>query len=173
MAEQSIGRIFTQGDESSGLLVAWWEALEGSRGERASLRRAAGPAEVAYCAPFHSLLAKLRQAGYPVAARDADRLAAVAGLAAHVRAHAAGAAVARQMAAAKTPGAGARVSGLRFRRLMAVADRDELYPLLLRVVRLLDGTVNLVDLARAVYWWNERTKKEWAYEYYAAAPSEL
>jgi CRISPR system Cascade subunit CasB len=99
-------------------------------------------------------------------------LAAVAGLAAHVKSHTGGASIAQQMAAPKAPGAGARVSGLRFRRLLAVSDRDELYPLLLRVVNLLDGRVNLVSLANSTFWWNERTKKDWAYEYYTTAPSE-
>lgn len=100
-------------------------------------------------------------------------LASVAGLAAHVKLHVGGASMAQQMATAKSSGAGARVSGLRFRRLLAVSDRNELYPLLLRVVRLLDGHVNLVSLANAAFWWNERTRQEWAYDYYATAPSEV
>jgi CRISPR system Cascade subunit CasB len=90
-----------------------------------------------------------------------------------VKSHVGGASVARQMATPKSPGASAPVSGLRFRRLLAVSDRDELYPLLVRLVRLLDGRVNIVSLANSAFWWNERTKREWAYDYYATSPSEL
>ena len=47
-----------------------------------------------------------------------------------------------------------------------------LFPLLIRAIRLLDGSVDLVSLANAAFWWNERTRKSWAYDYYATAPSE-
>jgi CRISPR system Cascade subunit CasB len=133
MTDRGLFRMFAEGDESSKLLISWWEALERDRGERANLRRAAAPSGVVFS----------------------------------------GASIAQQMATAKSPGAGARVSGLRFRRLLAVSDREVLYTLLIRVVRLLDGRVNLASLANAAFWWNERTKRDWAYDYYAAAPSEL
>lgn len=173
MTDRGVSRMFTEGDESAGLLISWWEALDRDRGQRANLRRAASPSEVAFGPAFHRLLGRLRGEGYVVGTDGTAALATVAGLAAHVKSHIGGASIARQMATPKSPGAGARVSGLRFRRLLAVSDRDELYPLLLRVVRLLDGHVNLVSLANAAFWWNDRTKKDWAYDYYATAPSEL
>lgn len=172
MADRSVSRMFAEGDESSRLLVSWWEGLEKNRGERANLRRAASPSEVVFGPAFHRLLDRLRQQGYLLGTEGTVGLAAVAGLAAHVKSHIGGASVAQQMATPKSPGAGARVSGLRFRRLLVVSDREELYPLLIRVVRLLDGRVNLVDLANVAFWWNERTKKDWAYDYYATSPSE-
>ena len=173
MTDRNISRIFTDGDESSGLLVSWWEALDQDRGERANLRRASGPSEVAFGSSFHKLLGRLRAEGYSLGRDRTEALAAVAGLAAHVKSHTSGASVAQQIATPKSAGTSARVSGLRFRRVLAVSDRDELYPLLLRVVRLLDGRVNLISLANATFWWNDRTKREWAYGYYATAPSEL
>lgn len=171
--DRTMSRMFTGGDESSELLISWWEGLDQDRGERATLRRAAAPSEVVFGSSFHKLLSGLRRRGYPLSADRAAALASVAGLAAHVKVHVGGASIAQQMATAKSSGTGARVSGLRFRRLLAVSDGDELYPLLLRVVRLLDGHVNLVSLANAAFWWNERTRKEWAYDYYATAPSEV
>jgi CRISPR system Cascade subunit CasB len=167
-----IKSIFTEGDASSDLLVAWWKSLDRNRGDRANLRRAASATEVAFCPSFHGFLNQLKAQGYPLAFQGASALAAVAGLAAHVKLHIAGISFARQMAAPIKQGGSARVSGLRFRRLLVVSDRDELYLQLVRVIRLLDGKVNLVSLANAVFWWNERTKKEWAYDYYATAPSE-
>ncbi len=173
MAERNMSRIFTNGDESSVLLVSWWEKLDRDRGERAGLRRASCSTEVVYCPSFHRLLTQLRGRGFPIGTGGAAAIAAVAGIAAHVKTHTAESPVAEQMAKPKSHDGGARVSGLRFRRLLAVSDRDELYPLLVRVVRLLGGSVNLVSLANSVFWWNERTKKDWAYKYYAKAPSEL
>jgi CRISPR system Cascade subunit CasB len=172
MTDRTMSMVFMEGDESSRLLVAWWEGLDQDRGERANLRRAAAPSEVAFISSFHQLLGRLRAQGYPLGRNAMVWLAAVAGLSAHVKSHIGGVSIARQMAMPKLPGGNARVSELRFRRLLAVADRDELYPLLLRVVRLLDGHVNLVSLANAAFWWNDRTKREWAYDYYATSPSE-
>lgn len=167
-----IRTIFTEGDDSSDLFVGWWKSLDRDRGERANLRRAASPTEVAFCPCFHRLLGQLRAQGYPLPNESASGLAAGAGLAAHVKSNLNNASFAQQMATPKKHGGSARVSGLRFRRLLAVSDRDELYPQLVRVIRLLDGKVNLVSLANAAFWWNEQTKKEWAYEYYATSPSE-
>jgi len=82
MTDRNISRIFTDGDESSGLLVSWWEALDQDRGERANLRRASGPSEVAFGSSFHKLLGRLRAEGYSLGRDRTEALAAVAGLAA-------------------------------------------------------------------------------------------
>lgn len=162
---------FSDGEERTiAALTAWWLGLENNRGSRAELRRAASPAEAVYCAYFHRLIPSMAESGKPF---SKTKLAAIAGLASHIKSDTgSGVSLARQMASAKTGGSGARVSGLRFRRLLAVTEVEELYPMLIRVIRLLDGTVNLADMARSVYWWNERTRMRLASEYYAAAPSE-
>ncbi len=162
--------MFQPSDESGSILVAWWKGMESDKGERAVLRRASNPTEVVFSPVYHRLLNKLLQQGGPV---NREALAAVAGLATHVKVNAESAlSLARQMASPKSAGGNARVSGLRFRRLLTVAERGELYPLLIRVIRLLDGNVNLLSLANAVYWWNENTRKQWAYDYYSTAPAE-
>jgi CRISPR system Cascade subunit CasB len=66
----------------------------------------------------------------------------------------------------------AKVSGLRFRRLLKIQGREELYPAMVRIVAMLGGSINLLSLANSVYWWNERTRKDWAFAYYSKAPSE-
>ena len=74
-----------------------------------------------------------------------------------------------------TPKAGsdrARVSGLRFRRLLKISDREELYQPLIRIVRLLGGQANILSLADDIYFWGENVRKNWAYAYYETAPSE-
>lgn len=170
MSEKTAKHLFREGDESSTILREWWEGLERDRGERAVLRRASGPTEVAFSPAYHRLLGRLLQGGY-VIRREA--LAAVAGLAAHVKGDVGEEkSMAQLMAVPKTSGSGVKVSGLRFRRLLVVTQREELYPLMIRMVRLLNGKVNLVNLANAAYWWNENTRKQWAYDYYATAPDE-
>jgi CRISPR system Cascade subunit CasB len=71
----------------------------------------------------------------------------------------------------------ATVSELRFRRILAIDDLDDLYSQLRRAISLLDGTANLVDLARVLFRWRPIAeqnpydpRKNWAYDYYAAAP---
>jgi CRISPR system Cascade subunit CasB len=162
---------FNPGDESNEVLRSWWRSLEDDRGERAVLRRAASSTEAVFSPAYHRLLIDLQQRGYGV---NREALAAVAGLAAHVREDAGSErSLAGQMAVPRAGGGGARVSELRFRRLLAVSERGELYPLLIRVIHLFGGQANLTDLANAVYWWNEKTRKQWAYDYYATAPSGL
>ena len=155
-------------DESSQLLLEWWKNLENNKGERAVLRRAKNPTEVIFSPMYHQLLGALQQAGYNV---RREALATVCGLAAYVK-DTGGEPIAKQMATPKQGSSRVCVSGLRFRRLLAVKEREELYPLMIRIIRLLDKKVNLRSLAQSVYWWNETTKKQWAFDYYSTAPKE-
>jgi len=170
MPEKAPKLLFQAGDGSASILRLWWEGLEQDRGERAALRRASNPTEVVFSPAYHRLFGQIQQQGFKM---RRDSLAAVAGMSAHVKEDTGqGLTFAKQMASPKSQGSGAKVSGLRFRRLLAVVQREELYPLLIRVIRLLDGRVNLLDLANSVYWWNEMTRRQWAYDYYATAPEE-
>jgi hypothetical protein len=51
------------------------------------------------------------------------------------------------------------------------SERNELFLELLRLVRILKR-VNVIDLAEAAYWWNDRVRKAWAVEYYSRARDE-
>ena len=148
-------------------LAAWWQALNDYRGDRAELRRCSTLAEVAFSPAYH----RLRLAVGKFGAVNADALALVTGLAARVKNNIAGNTLAEQMATGKADGS-ARVSGLRFRRLLKVKEPDGLFSAMGRVVALLGGAVNLQSLAKSVYFWNDRTRKQWAFEYYSKTPSE-
>jgi len=150
------------------ILLDWWRDLDQARGDRAELRRAAIPAAVAFSPVFHQLLHSLQRIGRP----SAERLAVVAGVLSHIKDHDGSVAFAAQLASPKSESDRARVSGLRFRRLLKIADREELYQPLIRTVRLLDGRVNLISLADGIYFWGENVRKQWAYSYYETSPSE-
>jgi CRISPR system Cascade subunit CasB len=154
----------------------WWRELENDRGGRAALRRTASLTEVMLCQAFHQLLNYLRQAGYAVPEYRYPKLAAVAGLAARVRAETDDR-LAKRMGTPKSGGDKAAVSELRMRRLLACDDLEELYTLLRRALSLMDDRANLADLAAVVWHWTPMDEKSpcdprrrMAYEYYAEAP---
>lgn len=147
-------------------LIAWWLSLDDNRGDRAELRRSGTLAEVVFTPAYH----RLRQAVCRYGAVHDDGLAVMAGLVAKVKSNATDNSVAEQMAIGK--GDSARVSGLRFRRLLKVKGQEELFTAFGRVIALLGGSVNLQSMAQSVYFWNDRTRKQWAFDYYSKAPSE-
>ena len=153
-------------DNDFQILFEWWEGLENDRGGRAELRRTKSPEEVVFCSAYHRLYNRLHWSG-----KDRDKLASIAGLAAHVKRNIDSASLAEQMAEPKS-GKNPAISGLRFRRILAIDDRSELYIAMIRVIRMLGGNVNLRSLAESVYLWNTETKKRWAYKYWEKPPTE-
>lgn len=154
--------LFKPEHESGKILMEWWVGLEKHRGDRAQLCRARSPVEIVFSPSYHRLHEKL---WFP----NADSLALVAGVCAHVKMSVPGK-FAEQMASGNKDKA--TVSGLRFRRLLAINDRNELYLAMIRIIRLLGGVADIYSLAQAMYWWNERTKKQWAFDYYGKAPND-
>jgi CRISPR system Cascade subunit CasB len=159
---------FDKDSPESQALISWWRLLDEKRGDRAELRRCGTLAEVVFTPAYH----RLRQAVCRYGAIHEDGLAAMAGLAAKVKTNVAENSIAEQMASGKGDSARARVSGLRFRRLLKAKDQEELFTSMGRVIALLDESVNLLSMAQSVYFWNDRTRKQWAFDYYSKAPSE-
>ena len=159
---------FTNNPDARSALVEWWGGLDRARGDRAALRRCRNVQEIAFVPAFHRLRHDLSR----IAPVDAEKLAVVAGVLSHVKNNDYSLRFAQQMATSKDGGDRARVSGLRFRRLLKIEERGDLYGALIRTVRLLDGSVNIASLADGVYWWNEMTKNNWAFDYYDRAPKE-
>ena len=48
------------------------------------------------------------------------------------------------------------------RHLLGIDDPDRLSPALIRIVRLLNGSVDSAGLAEGIYPWDDHTKREWA-----------
>jgi CRISPR system Cascade subunit CasB len=149
------------------ILFEWWKNLDENRGKRADLRRCHSIDEVAFTPSFHSLRKELNKFRI-----NQEALAAIAGVLSHVKISDSNSSLPAQMATPKLGGQKAAVSDIRFRRLLTIGDRNELFTTMIRIVRLLEGRVNIFDLANSIYWWNERTKKQWAYDYYENIPAE-
>ncbi len=175
--EQKNDLIFSQPGAREALLV-WWKELDNARGDRAALRHCHNPLEVAFEPAFHRLKMKLEPLG-SIRPDQMNRLAIVAGVLSHVIPDSHEKNLQRSFAVqmARPPSKGstrkkACVSDMRFRQLLKIDNPDKLYTTMIRLVRLIGGSVDIVSLADGIYWWNEQTKKEWAYTYYENAPGE-
>jgi len=60
------------------------------------------------------------------------------------------------------------VSELRFRRLLQ-RDTVDIYPAMIRILRMLKGSADIHDLAGSVFFWGDNVKKRWAYAYFPRA----
>lgn len=151
-------------------IMTWWERLQepANRGMRAELRRARSADDVALQGPYYAFLAKIMAMEDLGALKSSIpyRLPSVIGVLAHVKSNNPDVKVAQAMGAKKKGSDQARVSDLRFRRILRLEDGDELYTTMIRVVRMLDDTVNVADLASSIFFWNEKTRKRWASQYY-------
>ncbi|WP_127476009.1 type I-E CRISPR-associated protein Cse2/CasB [Sulfurivermis fontis] len=157
---------FNAGRPAGDIVAGWWEGLQQDSGGRAQLRRCKSPDEVMLEPAFHRLLNRMRgllesDGNMPVD-ESYRRLAAVAGLLSHVK-KPDNKALAERMAESK--GGRPRFSSLRFRRLMKESF-DDLYPAMIRVIRQLDKTASLSDLANSVFYWGDKVRKDWALAYF-------
>ena len=186
MAQGEVLRFESDRAESEALLH-WWrdlhghaeQAEEGSgeegeptarakapnyRGERAELRRCNELIAVVLTPAYQRLFYALAAIDVPKPRNHEERLATVAAVLAGVKPDSAkpGSPFAQLLADS------ARLSELRFRRLLRIREHGELYPALVRLVRLLEGSADPLTLARGIYGWNDAMRKRWAYDYYGA-----
>ena len=146
----------------SRLLLRWLRGLDDDRGGRAALRRAPDITAVVMLPAYQHLHQRLKAAGWPDAAWRHDRLAAAAGLLAHVKQH-----TEQTLPAAMSQREGdkPRVSPLRFMRLLEAPDIDTLFAGLRRTLPLLRHQADVLALATDVVNWDDSVKKRWAYAY--------
>lgn len=154
-------------DKAAGeILAAWWEVLQQDTGGRARMRRCKSPEEVMLEPAFYRLVNRLQplavKSGEELSGSDLYRIAAIAGLLAHVTGRD-NKPLADRMADPK--GGRPLFSSLRFRRLLKEPLHD-LYPAMIRVIRQLDKKANLYDLANSVFYWGDAVRKRWALAYF-------
>lgn len=149
------------------VLLEWWKDLDKNRGDRAALRRASSIEQAVFNPGFHRLWRKLKDTPW----HREERVALIAALAARAKDHDPRKSFAAQLGSPPAGREKARFSGLRFRRLLQASHPNELLQACSRAIAMCDGRINLTCLAKDVYWWNDRTRKQWAFDYYDANPS--
>jgi CRISPR system Cascade subunit CasB len=142
------------------LLLRWWRELAEDTGGRAALRRAPDITAVVMLPAFQRLHRRLLAAGWPDQIWCNDRLAAAAGLLAHVREH-----TGRSLPQAMSDGDKPAVSPLRFMRLLESPDGDTLFSGLRRTLPLIQHRTDVLALTTDVVNWGDAVKKRWAYAY--------
>lgn len=151
------------------IIHEWWKRIIISPGDRASLKRARNGDMVASQFAYFDLYRRIFNSDIPdFIKKSIDyRLPLVAGLVSHIKEDNPGRAVASVMGSSSKAGSDrATVSDLRFRKLLRTDDNDELYIMMIRMIRMMDENVNVKDLARSIYFWNDQTKRKWASQYY-------
>ena len=144
----------------------WWvERNSGSSRDRAAmarLRRASTVLEVLQVQEALWLVRKMPNSQLQ------ERATVLAGVLACVREDEPERKIARAIGRETMEDDTARMSESRFRRLLQSDDRsfNEFLDAMRRLVQLANGKVNVKDLSRSILYWNDRTKKEWIFEYY-------
>jgi len=144
----------------------WWKELQDDSGARARLRRASTPVE-ALAEKCTIGLAK-RLGASPAKSAQLARIGALAAVLAHVRDGDASTPMARQLGP-DSKGENAAMSVLRFQRLMAAENPQDLMRQMRNAVKLLKDKANIEDLAHAIFYWNDRTRIRWTYDYWGAS----
>lgn len=145
------------------LLLNWWRGLAADTGGRAALRRAPDITAVVMLPAFQHLHRRLLAAGWPDPpwqSEQNDRLAAAAGLLAHVREH-----CELTLPVAMSEGDKPRVSPMRFMRMLESPDIDALFGGLRRALPLLEHRTDVLALTTDIVNWNDDVRKRWAYAY--------
>ncbi len=145
-------------------LLEWWEGLETDRASRAILRRCSTLTEVALCPAYQKLYRLMLVRGWPAETSPAklEKLAAVAGLVSHIET---ASTLPLPIMMSELVGDKPLLSEMRFRSLLKVETTDDLFISLRRALPLIKHKADIKQLALDVYWWNDETKKQWAYSY--------
>lgn len=153
-------------EDFKGMVRHWWQSLADDRGQRAELCRCRNWAEVYISSAYRDHLAAQMQASFALDEKDLERLALPAGVLARVRTLESGVHFATLFA--RHGGGSPAMRDVRFRRLLAIPDgkTDELFTMLVRLVRLMDNAAALSGLLEAGRFWNDQTRIRWAKEYY-------
>lgn len=159
-------------DPAKGAFLQWWHTISSetasgtARADRATIKRASDLTAIA-CTPAYQRVYRAMVAangGAPWLTFQQERIAALVGLAAHIKASTT--ATLPQAMSQRAEGADRNpVSDLRFSRLLNSPDIEALFSGLRRCLSLIDHAVNPASLADDVFEWGDTVKKRWAYTY--------
>jgi len=175
MAGKNLFAQFGDGPEWA-KLKKWHDMLidrDSDRGLQAELRRCRTPEQVCITRAFQRLWAAL---GSPGGAGGPDMelalpLALACGVLAHVKRPVAGAPFAALLGQAKPGQSEPRMTHQRLRRLLSIegAEPDKLMAELIRAVRLAGDQAEVKSLAMAAMHWNDKTRRDWTFQYYGSS----
>jgi CRISPR system Cascade subunit CasB len=178
MNEEKKPKLFEYGHSATDFILEWWEELNTHKSDRAEIRRCKNLSEVeltsAYQRFYWRFLKEFKEDlnFFP----SKEKTALIVALAVYVsenKSHYKNEEdeleridyFAYQISRGEKP----KLSELRFRRLLHIEDREKLFRFLIQVIRLLDRKVNLLDILKIAFYWNDNTKKSLAYKYYEKA----
>jgi CRISPR system Cascade subunit CasB len=149
------------------ILHKWWLGLEEDRASRAVLRRCATLDAVTLSNAYQRFYRYMQACNaWPADTENwqKDKLAAIAGLLAHVKTETKNT---ENLAITMYDKNNEKllVSELRFRDLLKVETNDDLFVSLRRALPLIGDKANIYQLANDIYFWGDNTKKKWAYSY--------
>jgi CRISPR system Cascade subunit CasB len=168
----AISKRYGLGEAPSGALKRWWHTISrddangSARADRATLRRADSLLAVA-CTPAYQRVYREMAAvhvGAPWRDFEQERIAAIVGLAAHVKESSSNS-VPKAMSHPTEGTDRNPVSELRFMRLLNAPDIESVYTGLRRSLPMIGHSVDLLSLADDVFGWGDVVKKRWAYDY--------
>ncbi len=151
----------------------WWNVCiaadtGAARRARAELRRAASVTDALGVSATHELNRRLLRAGHDLRQRSdgPDQLALIAVALAQV-------AQDQRETAAQRFGAGEpkALSGVRFNALIRAKEPRRLMRPLVRALQVAKGSANVRRLAADLYWWNDKTRTVWCFDYHGASDS--
>ncbi len=149
-------------------LDAWHRELAEQRGDRAELRRAADGTAAALVPATHRLVRALRDVDTTT---NADHVALIAGLLAHIKEVDASKTLPEQLARGDRVGERTAFCELRMRRLLQCEDREVLARALRRAIALLRGRADIYSAAETLYFWGDPMRRAWSYAYFGALAS--
>ncbi|ABJ76901.1 type I-E CRISPR-associated protein Cse2/CasB [Leptospira borgpetersenii] len=151
-------------------IINWWIDLKSRTGDRAALRRCSNGLDTLLIPYTHRLISQLFQEGFRF---FPDKIGPIAGILSHIEEDNPSVSFARSMA--RKEGENPVINEIRFRKILQYSDilSEELfYQNMVRIVKNLKKKANISDLSLSIYSWNQRTKKDWAYDYYGTPISE-
>lgn len=151
--------------------AAWWHrTFEGDDGlartTRAQLRRCGTAAEALTVEAVHDLNRSLQEAGHRP---DANRLALIAIILAHVEQSGTDR-LAESFGRRNTKDGPRALSAIRFQTLIRTTARGDLIAPLRRAISIVRRSpIDIVSLAGDLYYWNERTRTAWCFQYFGSS----
>ncbi len=161
-------KLFEKDSPSGEVLLTWWNQLQNKNGDRATLQRCNTPAETVYLPVSQILLSKIKDCEDINFKLSFDRVCALAGILSHIKENT-NQSFAKQISQKKQGSEQSLISDIRFRRLLQysnIVDDDFFFQKIIRVIHHVDRKVNIGDLFYSLYFWGDKVKKQWAYEYY-------